>query len=394
MSYETKKTKLFYVVNGRMPTEKAYGHQIMHMCGAFSQQDVEVTLMFPKRHNSISQSIFSYYNTSNSFHTQTIQDIDFIRFTSFFGKGAFYLQQIVFGLSFLFTPLPKKSIVYTRSPEIAWIARMRGYMSCYECHDWFGKSVSINTWLLRNVPKLIATNPFIKDKFIEAGFSEERVFVAPHGVDLRTFGTSLEKKEAVRKLSLSEDISSTLLQNKVLLYTGSLMPMGEKKGIDMVIDALPRLEKKNIVLVCVGGSDDENKHYRTVAEKKGIDQRILFFPSVKKEHLTLFQQTAEALLVPFPRAGRYIHFITPLKVFEYMASRKPIVASRLPSLESLLAPDKAYFFEPDNVESFIQVVEKTLSDPQKENIIMNAYDDVKGRTWEGRARDILLFVKT
>ena len=54
-------TKLLYIANLRLPTEKAYGIQIVKMCEAFGLQGIDVTLLHPLRNNHVKEDIFSYY---------------------------------------------------------------------------------------------------------------------------------------------------------------------------------------------------------------------------------------------------------------------------------------------------------------------------------------------
>ena len=60
-------SKLIYILDSRMPTEKAYGYQSSKMCEQFANLGVAVELWSPKRKNHITEDIFSFYNLKNNF---------------------------------------------------------------------------------------------------------------------------------------------------------------------------------------------------------------------------------------------------------------------------------------------------------------------------------------
>ena len=70
--------KIAYVANVRMPTEKAHGLQIMHMCRAFTLGGHDVTLIVPKRKNWIEKSIWEFYDAEPIFKIVEVPIVDFI----------------------------------------------------------------------------------------------------------------------------------------------------------------------------------------------------------------------------------------------------------------------------------------------------------------------------
>jgi glycosyltransferase involved in cell wall biosynthesis len=86
--------------------------------------------------------------------------------------------------------------------------------------------------------------------------------------------------------------------------------------------------------------------------------------------------------------------MSPLKLFEYMASGTPILASRMPSLEEILDDNSAYFFEPDNINDFkIKLAHIIENQAEAQKIGNQAAIDVREHTWTKRAAHILNFLK-
>ena len=86
-------------------------------------------------------------------------------------------------------------------------------------------------------------------------------------------------------------------------------------------------------------------------------------------------------------------YTSPMKMFEYMASQKPIVASELPSFKEVLNQENCIFVEPDNPEAMAIGIKKALNDAElSKRISEQAFKDVQKYTWDNRVRKILEFI--
>ena len=70
--------RMFYVANMRMPTDRAHGVQVAEMCQAFSKENVELTLVVPRRHTNIKESTFDYYHISPTFKIKSLPVFDLV----------------------------------------------------------------------------------------------------------------------------------------------------------------------------------------------------------------------------------------------------------------------------------------------------------------------------
>ena len=82
-----------------------------------------------------------------------------------------------------------------------------------------------------------------------------------------------------------------------------------------------------------------------------------------------------------------------MKIFEYMASKRPIISTKLPTLIETLG-DSALLLEPDNIGQLRDGITKVLNDRELvDNLSLKAYNRVLGYTWESRAKSIIESVK-
>ena len=384
--------KLFYIVNARIPTEKAHGYQIVKMCEEFAKTGCDVELVAPSRSNDIKQDLFQYYGIKRIFKFKIIKSADFLKYDRIIGKAGLYLQWLFFTLKMLFIKIDKDTLIYTRDQGAVWAFSLRGYKVCYECHGWFEKKTGLILPLLKRANWMIITNNFIKNQFVKHKFDVNKILVAPNGINLKIFSLAITKAEAREKLDLKQEINLEN-DNKLLLYTGSFKTMGFEKGIGIILEALKKLKDGNIIFLAVGGNNEDIRYYKTMADNLGLLRQTYFLPRQSQEKLAVFQKAADILLMPFPKIAHYEYFMVPLKMFEYMASQRPIISSDLPSIREILNGQNCIFCQPGDAEDLAKKIKQVLNNPTLgEKLAGQAYQDVLQYSWDKRARKILEFI--
>src|SRR3989338_3828536 len=113
---------LLYVSNSRIPTGRAHGVQIMHMCGAFAARGAEVRLVVPGKRNFLEEDPFEYYNIRAHFKIERIPVPDIGSKTVRLARGVFFFYVITFALALFFFPICSHR-VGTRSPLRSMMCR-------------------------------------------------------------------------------------------------------------------------------------------------------------------------------------------------------------------------------------------------------------------------------
>ena len=111
-----------------------------------------------------------------------------------------------------------------------------------------------------------------------------------------------------------------------------------------------------------------------------------------------YLQHFDVLLAPYQKkvsvagGGNTVQWMSPLKIFEYMSTGKPMISSDLPVLHEVLKPDKnAYLCIADDVDDWVSVLQSIQKNPTKAaQIGATAKEDfLQNYTWLRRSEKII-----
>ena len=372
--------KIIYIANVRMPTEKAHGIQIMKMCEAFANQGLEVELIMPWRFNKIKQCPFEYYGIKCNFKIKRMPSLDLIFLN--IPKIGFWIQSLTFSISVFFYLLffakggsasggKKADVIYSRDSFILfWLSFFKKNL-VYEMHI-----LSKYLFWRKKFSKIVVITQKIEEFLIKKGINKNKILVASDGVDLERFNINILKEEARKKLNLPQD-------KKIVLYTGHLY---EWKGVQILTDVAKFLDRDTLV-VFVGGTKKDEKKFKE--KNKNLDS-ILILGHKPYSDIPYYLKSADVLILPNLSKEKVSKYWTsPMKMFEYMASKKPIVASGLPCLREILNEENAILVKPDNPKALAKGIKNALNN---DNVSQKAFEDVQKYTWDKRVKKILKFI--
>jgi glycosyltransferase involved in cell wall biosynthesis len=377
--------KLIYIVNARIPTEKAHGIQIMQMCAAFSSHNVEVELILPKRFNPIKEDPFEYYGIERNFKIKKLPCLDLIILDKYIGHLGLWIEAISFSISaffyLLFTSNLKhqtSNLIYTRDKFFLPLVLFKKNL-IFEAHA-FPNNYFLYSPFLKKLKGIIVITQKLKDLFVKKGIAENKILVAPDAVDLEKFDIKETQVECRKKLNLP-------LDKKIVLYTGHLYGW---KGATVLLKAARNFQFpiSNFQFIFVGGTEKDIKDFRQKAQNLN---NVMIVGHRPHSEIPYWLKAADVLVLP--NSGKEEiskHWTSPIKMFEYMASKRPIVASDLPSIREILNEGNAILVKPDDPEDLARGIKMALENKNlAEKISARAYQEVQNYTWENRAKKIL-----
>lgn len=351
-----------------MPTERAHGIQIVKTCEALSNAGAQVELVVPNRATPIQEGVKEYYDLKTEFPITRLTVID----TVSWGFLGFALESLVFALqSARYIHVNRgrtDALMYGRDEVVlAAIALLSARDIVWESHT--GAWNFIARYVAHRAKKVVVISNSLRDFYLERGIAAEKIIVAHDGIDLSDFENLESKAESRKRLGTPNTA-------RVALYVGSF---GGWKGTDTLLEASAHLSDAQIVVIGAASESLKTQY-----------PRVTFLGEKPYRDLAHNLQIADILILP--TSGKEpvgASFTSPLKLFAYMASGIPIIASDVPSTREVLSEDAAYWFEPDDAQSLVAAIRFAFSDPSRTQKASLAREAVSLYTWEMRAKTIL-----
>jgi glycosyltransferase involved in cell wall biosynthesis len=360
--------KLLYVRNTQLDRYGANKIQIASMCKAFSKSGLLVTFFGLGKSISDAKSL---HRISDEFEiiflkpfrlilpfSAVIENLRlFFRFLKIKKQFDFLVTRDIlftFLASFFF---PKNNIVmelHKLPQKIWWIKVLRK--------------------TTQRINSLIVISEGLKQSVLEKKFSEEKIVVLHDGVDLEKFDITMSQEDARKKSGLP-------LSGTIISYVGST---NTNRDLDTLIKASESLPD---IYFAIYGS---NKPY---LEKSAQKQNNIILGGYTLTPEIIYR-ASDILFAGYTNKISTINCMSPLKIFEYMASKKPTIIADFPRTREILSDDETYFYKSEDSESIVAKIKEIAEAKNKSEEKSNkAFDKVKNYTWKERARKIISLVE-
>lgn len=364
--------KTVYVARAAIPSQSANSIHVMKICEAFDGLSEEFELMVPENDNSSIEDIFGFYGVNHEFPIRRIKQRKLLK-----GWYRYY-----FAIKAAALVLKKKyDCIITREPLVAFLTVLLHKKTVLDLHgelahlcgrayriikyDFFRKSTYLNIVMI--------TEALVK-------YYEKKYHLAPALVTVLPDGCTLENFEPYSTQPLLNESQIRLA------YAGSF---GVGRGYE-IIQELARTDTFNQYSIYGGDKEDAQQVTGQIPPDNIAFKGFIANRDIPKE---LCGQ--DILLLPYQNTiiakgedtGKVM---SPMKLFEYMASGRVIIASDLPVLREILNETNCYFAIPDDADSWRKVIEHIAAN--REEAIAKAQkakQDVRQYTWKIRAEKML-----
>lgn len=375
---------LYYLTFSSIPSQKANSVQSMQMCRAFSSL-VDELLLFCRQGRTEINDIFEYYGINECFHVHFVS-VPKIRILD----KLYYTVAVISQLRKRKGP----AIVYSRDLFVTGVfcfLKPKAYQLVLEVHApphngfwrWWMKRALYSGQL----SYIVAISQALAGKFAESfsDFPTNKILIAHDGAsDI----SELHADDFV-------DPEFNRKHRRKIGYVGSLRP---GKGMELIHQLAALMPEHEFHVV--GGDDDAVRTWKDKVNHPNLIFHGFISPSKTDECIAQF----DILLAPYQPVVLVgnddvdiSQWMSPLKIFEYMKSGKPIIASNLPVLREVLEHGRnALLAEATDPNEWRDNIGRLLIDDQlRTAICRNAYADFRANhTWERRAEFILENINT
>lgn len=189
-----------------------------------------------------------------------------------------------------------------------------------------------------NADSCIASSTKAKEKLLAWGVPEEKIFISLLTVDISKF----------------QKVERAPVPGRIL-YVGSMIP---RKGLDLLVDALPYVNCDFELRIVGNGTEEEIKQLKAAAEQKGILDKLTFCGFLQGEKLTDEYRKAQVFVLP-TREDCF-----GLVLLEAMCAGVPIVASKYAdgAYDTVVEGQNGYIADPFAAEDFGQAIARALKE--------------------------------
>jgi glycosyltransferase involved in cell wall biosynthesis len=154
----------------------------------------------------------------------------------------------------------------------------------------------------------------------------------------------------------------------------------------------------DVIFFLVGGEPGDVERLRAESISRGLDNLTLT-GFILNADLPRYQAACDVLLMPYQKqvaassGGDIAQYLSPMKVFEYLACGRAILSSDLPVLREVLNEQNAVLLPPDDVGAWSKAIRNLRDNPHlRQSLSEQARNDAQQYSWVARAARLLTLV--
>ena len=380
-----------------IPAKRANTLQVMKMTDAIMNLGHQVRLAVPEASGRTRVDSRNWEDTANYYGVSNKFPIDYLSAKSSLRRYDYAWYAVRWARQW------EADLIYTRLPQAAALAAIQGYKIILEMHDFpqgFFGPVLFRRFLQGEgaIRLVVISEALTADLHEKFGSPEKPPFtqIIPDGVDLIRYSDLPDPDESRSKLFpelqqyLEKSESYQYPERFTAGYTGHLYP---GRGVHLILELAKRLPEVNFLIV--GGETQDVSRVKGLVNERGL-QNVILTGFVPNAELPLYQAACDVLLMPYQRhvaassGGDIARYLSPMKMFEYMACGRAICSSDLPVLREVLSEDFAVLLPPEDTESWVEAIRGLQDNPaQMKSMAYKARQTVVQYSWKRRAEKIL-----
>lgn len=233
-------------------------------------------------------------------------------------------------------------------------------------HPLYRMQVKLEQWAIRFADQALTVSEALRTRYGERGADVSKIRVLPNVCD-----------ERYEKMAPSR---APVKDGKFRLLTHGLIE--ERYGHELALQAVKSLEKEiPSLLYHIPGEGEYAPVVAARIRELGLEDRVSMEGWVEFPDLIQFLHECDAGIVPMQRSP-YSELIDTCKMYEFIALRKPVIVSRLPTVEANFDDSCVLFFEPGNASDLARCIRLLHADERKrKDLAENAFRRYEKLKW-------------
>ena len=366
---------ILYVGSPELFGSGASSIHVSRICEAFAENGNKVDLLLPIKKNKVDY-FYEFYDVKQNFNIIPC-----------FGVKKGKLRHLIHGINALVKKKGKYDFIVTRNISFAYLASFFMKNIVIDIHhppiNFLSRIATYRFIRSTNIKKIICNSEGTMSSILKITHSSEKIKVLHNGVRLEDFKKEYDSAGIKKSLSIPEG-------SKVVSYIGNTY---KGRGIEIIINLAEKFPKTFFLIV--GGENSDNNYYKNLLSDS--IKNIIFTGHVPSKIVPSYYSITDLLIVPYQKDftikgdTNAQEFSSPIKIFEHLASSKPIIASDLPSISRILTNNvNSILVKCLEPASFALEISSLISDYEKyKRISNNAGKKAETHTWKERAKEMI-----
>ncbi|RMD92640.1 MAG: glycosyltransferase family 1 protein, partial [Calditrichaeota bacterium] len=184
---------------------------------------------------------------------------------------------------------------------------------------------SLEMFNLQNATQAFTVSKEIKEYYLNRGISPQKIEVITNGVNVNKFHPQINCQEIIEKYNLQNNI--------VIGFVGTFHYWHGVDNLKFLIKKVLN-NHKNVKFFLVGSGGPLKKEIQQFIREGNLDNQVIFTGYVAYDKIPLYIAAMDIVLAPYP--GLDFFYYSPMKVYEYMACGKPVIATNIGQLSELI----------------------------------------------------------
>lgn len=217
--------------------------------------------------------------------------------------------------------------------------------------------------IIQKADTVYCTSDYLRSRIVEKRQIHENVYTLENGVEFDLFASKQDKMEKI----LPADFDGT-----VLGYIGGIKP---KLDFELIQKVARKRRDWLILFVGPDGTNSDSEFKQVIKE-----ENVVWIDSVPPTDVPKYMNLIDIGIMPY-KPSQYNQAVFPLKLFEFLASGKPVIGVHLPSTKKYTQKFVYHLLEKDNPEEFIQVCEQLEKNKRQETNVRLRKQLAKTKDW-------------
>jgi glycosyltransferase involved in cell wall biosynthesis len=242
------------------------------------------------------------------------------------------------------------------------------------------EAIKIHREMTGGAKLLVAVNQSMKQNLLKDGLPEDKIVVAENGIDSRIFHSDIDGSAYRQKWGIP---ASAI----VIVFVGSFQPYHR---VDLLLQSFAKLKTDQEVRLLLVGEGQKSAESKALVQQLNLMDRVIFTGTAPYTEVPNYLASGDITIMPATN-----EYGNPMKIYEYMALGKVVVAPDQPTITEIIRHDyDGYLFKREDTDEMAKALKTLIETPAlRVRLGKQAEASAAEHTWVKRAERIVNALK-